>query len=363
MGDQLIRGWTFFVLLFVIFLGDLDNARAELRLVEWRLSPEHAWMVLPARDSETDLQAVLRYVGKVQAYSDLGSLMNGGKVFSGVGEVRPFYRTLLLPNILIAANSAADMSSHPTRLNNNANLYRKHGVQTAHLPIAAQVGLTAREAREFFELIIGQFEAVQVLGGGDIDPVLYNGLADPNRRHFLSRDQLSNEFLRYVIYEGALKGRILLFGICRGFQEIGVAMGYSLDQEVELDLENRRHTGADHPIDLNPQAFLASIFGIRPLVVNSIHHQAVLIPAGASRGLFIAASAEGGRVVEAAQSRNGMILGFQFHPELMALANEPVGINIFSFLRRKIWSHFVGRHLPKPCWSLLGSSQLLPAEI
>lgn len=332
------------------------SAHADLRLIEWRLTPEHAWMVLPARAAETDLQAVIRYVAGMQKSYDLRDLINSGQLFSDMGQTRPLKRMLLTPQVLIMANSPKDMSANPERLNANASLYKNFGIQTAFLPVAAQMGLTSRETKELSELIIKKFEAAEPLGGGDVHPELYGEESDPSRRYFPSRDRYANELLRYLIYDGALNGRILIFAFCRGFQEVGVVMGHALQREVELDMQTPLHANSDHAVALVPGLFLSKTLGTQVTVVNSIHHQAVIFPSWmshAQNGLIVSATAENGRVVEAAQSMNEMILGFQFHPEIMARLADPVGLTIFSALRKKVWWEFARRHVPTPCFALL----------
>lgn len=122
-----------------------------------------------------------------------------------------------------------------------------------------------------------------------------------------------------------------VFGICRGFQEINVAMGGTLRRDTSASEDLLRHHAPEgvsfdamfdhlHPVHLSEGGMLAKAFGKDELTVNSVHFQGVgkLAP-----GLDVEATAPDG-LVEAYSARpNGApLVAVQWHPEWDADANS-----------------------------------------
>lgn len=165
-----------------------------------------------------------------------------------------------------------------------------------------------------------------------LDGILFNGSpsnVEPSRYgvaedatpedHDPARDATTLPMIRAALDRG-----MPILGICRGMQELNVALGGTLYQEVHHvagRLDHRagagsRETryGAKHPVALTGK--LAEISGAETIMVNSLHGQAIdrLAP-----GLIIEAMAPDGtieavRVAEAA----GFALAVQWHPEWRA---------------------------------------------
>ena len=115
-----------------------------------------------------------------------------------------------------------------------------------------------------------------------------------------------------------------VFGICRGLQEINVALGGTLvDQRDGTNQELAHHApdGVDldlmfahgHSVDVVPGTPLAAIAGEGSLAVNSVHFQTI---GALGKGLVVNARAGDG-VVEAVSSTGtaAPILAVQWHPE------------------------------------------------
>lgn len=115
-----------------------------------------------------------------------------------------------------------------------------------------------------------------------------------------------------------------VFGICRGFQEINVALGGNLRRDASTNPALLAHHAPDdasfdamfdhyHPVALEPGGLLAKTYGVPELAVNSVHYQGVgtLAP-----GLTVEARAEDG-LIEAfsAKISGAPILAVQWHPE------------------------------------------------
>jgi putative glutamine amidotransferase len=130
----------------------------------------------------------------------------------------------------------------------------------------------------------------------------------------------------------ALACGLPLLAICRGFQEMNVALGGSLHQAVHEAVheglsdhrappgepESTRY-GPAHSVQIAPGGLLARLHGAPEAVVNSVHGQGVrqLAP-----GLRIEALAPDG-LVEAftVDGAPGFNLGVQWHPEYRAAEN------------------------------------------
>ncbi len=115
-----------------------------------------------------------------------------------------------------------------------------------------------------------------------------------------------------------------VFGICRGFQEINVALGGTLRRDVSANDDLLRHHAPDgvpfdamfdheHPVELAEGGVLARAFGKRELTVNSVHFQGV---GRLADGLAVEARAPDG-LVEAYSTTIGKapVIAVQWHPE------------------------------------------------
>ena len=136
----------------------------------------------------------------------------------------------------------------------------------------------------------------------------------------------------------ALARGIPLLAICRGAQEVNVALGGTLHQAVHEVPGMADHRGAAgepaevqyaaaHEVDVEPSGLLAGIVGQPRFTVNSVHGQAVRRLA---EGLRVEARAPDG-VVEAftLPEAPGFNLSVQWHPEWRA-AENPVSMRILQ---------------------------------
>jgi putative glutamine amidotransferase len=115
-----------------------------------------------------------------------------------------------------------------------------------------------------------------------------------------------------------------VFGICRGFQEINVALGGTLRRDTSDSDNLLRHHAPDdasfdamfehrHPVSLNTGGMLSAAYGKTDLDVNSVHYQGI---GSLAPGLNVEATAPDG-LIEAYSARpNGApLLAVQWHPE------------------------------------------------
>ncbi|MEO7386001.1 MAG: gamma-glutamyl-gamma-aminobutyrate hydrolase family protein [Gammaproteobacteria bacterium] len=167
----------------------------------------------------------------------------------------------------------------------------------------------------------------------NVEPRRYQGPASrPGTLHDPERDNSAFELIPAVIRQG-----IPLFAVCRGFQELNVAYGGTLHQEVHSvpgKLNHREDKGEPievqyapaHEVTFRPGGLLARITGLDAAAVNSVHSQGI-DQLGA--GLVAEGTAPDGLIeaVTVADAR-GFVLGVQWHPEWRVRESE-VSMAIF----------------------------------
>jgi putative glutamine amidotransferase len=147
----------------------------------------------------------------------------------------------------------------------------------------------------------------------------------------LPQDPMRDETNLALIQE-AVRRRIPIFGICRGFQELNVAMGGTLHQAVHNLPDKQDHRGGAgtpseiqygpaHQVRLTAGGQLRAILGeIEDITVNSVHGQGI---DQLGSQLVVEATAPDG-LVEAIRLRgkDRFALAVQWHPEWRASENR-----------------------------------------
>jgi putative glutamine amidotransferase len=183
-------------------------------------------------------------------------------------------------------------------------------------------------------------EGVILTGGEDVGPENYGHDEHPE----LGRVVPERDAFELALAREAIARRIPVLAICRGIQVLNVAMGGTLVQHLEPG-NDLRHWPEDiyispnsHGVDiLDPD--LCELVGSDRADVNSYHHQAVLEPGPALR-----VGARAGGVIESIVGTNGPVLGVQWHPEMMDVAN-PAATAPFVWFARE-----VNARLTAPGW-------------
>lgn len=178
------------------------------------------------------------------------------------------------------------------------------------------------------ETLLSRVDGVMITGSKtNVHPTLYGG--DPSERngpYDEARDATTLPLIRLAIERG-----VPLLAICRGIQELNVALGGTLATEIQ-----EREGIMDHrapPSDDQDERFairqgvriaegscLAGIFGAGEVMVNSVHRQAVdrlgerlRVEAVAADGTIEAVSVVGA---------SAFAVGVQWHPEYWARSDE-----------------------------------------
>ncbi|MGH6948729.1 MAG: gamma-glutamyl-gamma-aminobutyrate hydrolase family protein [Kiloniellales bacterium] len=141
----------------------------------------------------------------------------------------------------------------------------------------------------------------------------------------------------FALLEEAIRQQLPVFAICRGFQELNVALGGTLHPEIhEVDARDDHRAPQDedldirygerHEVRLKPEGRFATILETDRVTVNSLHRQGVdrLAPPLVAEG-----EAADGTVEAVAHKEAGFVLGVQWHPEYKARQN-PVSRKLFA---------------------------------
>jgi putative glutamine amidotransferase len=199
-----------------------------------------------------------------------------------------------------------------------------------HLPVLSVAeGTDETLLRTIYNLLDG----LLLPGGGDVDPAHYGeprhekcGPVSPDR------DKAELTLARWAIDD-----KKPLLAICRGIQVLNVALGGSLYQDIQTQIQradkHNWHPGyprdrLSHTLIVTPQTRLAHILGTTSLPVNSLHHQAL---EDVAPGLTVTARAPD-QIVEAVEAEgHPFAIGVQWHPEELA-DNDAQAQRIFDAL-------------------------------
>ncbi|MER9137477.1 gamma-glutamyl-gamma-aminobutyrate hydrolase family protein [Mesorhizobium sp. M0051] len=172
-----------------------------------------------------------------------------------------------------------------------------------------------------FDELLSSVDGVMVTGSkSNVHPSLYGGDAsEANGPYDPARDATTLPLIRRAIERG-----VPLLAICRGIQELNVALGGTLGTEIqerEGSLDHRapvsdnqdERFGIRQTVTIKPGSCLAGVFGEGDIMVNSVHRQAV---DRLGSKLQIEAVANDG-TVEAVSVRDAraFAVGVQWHPE------------------------------------------------
>jgi putative glutamine amidotransferase len=171
------------------------------------------------------------------------------------------------------------------------------------------------------ETLVARLDGVILTGSrSNVQPRLYQGPPHPEGTpEDEMRDATTMRLIRAAIGAG-----IPVFAICRGLQELNVALGGSLHQRLQdlpdrmdhstpLHPNERIRIGKAHAVRITPGGWLHRLAGTSEIAVNSLHNQ------GINRlgcGLVVEGVAPDG-TIEAVHLPHapGLTIGVQWHPE------------------------------------------------
>jgi putative glutamine amidotransferase len=224
--------------------------------------------------------------------------------------------------IVLVTACSAKLGNHPY-----------HTVQFKYVDAVAQgagcapLVLPALGSATDIDSVLAAAHGVMLTGSpSNVDPRHYGQTVhNPALPQDVARDATTLPLIRAVVDRG-----IPLLAVCRGFQEVNVALGGTLHQavqEVPGYMDHREDPtapldeqyGPAHSLELPMGGLLAGIMEAPRITVNSLHGQGLdrLAPS-----LVPEAYAEDG-LVEAfsCPTAKGFVLGVQWHPEWRVMEN------------------------------------------
>jgi putative glutamine amidotransferase len=196
--------------------------------------------------------------------------------------------------------------------------------------------------------LLEHFDGVLITGAvSNVHPPHYGEKASTDHEPYdHKRDDTTLKLIRAVIDKG-----IPLFCICRGFQELNVVMGGSLETELQRGNGRLDHRaaksdsidvryGPSHSVKITKGGMMERIVGKSETMVNSIHRQGVKV---LGAGLNVEAVASDG-VIEAVSVKGANIFAFgtQWHPEFKA-AQNPDSLKLFQAFGDAVRAHHRAR--------------------
>ena len=176
--------------------------------------------------------------------------------------------------------------------------------------------------------LLQQFDGIFLTGSySNVEPHHYDGEpSEEGTLHDPHRDAVT-----LPLAKRALETGVPVFAVCRGFQELNVALGGTLHQKVHEvagyhdHLENKddpldKQYGPAHAVNLMEGGLLRRLTGTDTVMVNSLHAQGV---AKLASGVSVEAVADDG-LIEAFRVDDvpGFALAVQWHPEWRVMENE-----------------------------------------
>ncbi|MCZ4282793.1 gamma-glutamyl-gamma-aminobutyrate hydrolase family protein [Kiloniella laminariae] len=218
------------------------------------------------------------------------------------------------------------------RTSRNGNEYdsvsRYYSEAVAYVSNAIPLGIPSLGDKLDSDELLEQIDGLLFTGSpSNVDPGHYGGApSEQGTLHDPARDATT-----LPLIQKALDQKIPFLAICRGFQELNVALGGTLHQKVQ-DVPGKMDHRADyeapiaerfalaHEVELAPAGILFNLIGKSKVQVNSVHAQGVdrlgeglLAEAYAPDGLVEAVSVSGA---------SAFALAVQWHPEWNVSDNE-----------------------------------------
>jgi putative glutamine amidotransferase len=186
--------------------------------------------------------------------------------------------------------------------------------------------LPATADTENYKVILNRFDGVLLTGNlSNVYPEFYNKdkVVEPLD---LNRDKTVLPLIEHIFYK-----KIPLLGICRGFQEVNVALGGSLHADIH-DVPGRMdhrapksedpdiQFGKQHEVYLTEDGKLQKLAGSETIEVNSLHTQGIDKLADSLEIEGIAKD----ETVEAISLKDykGYFYGVQWHPETSSTTDD-----------------------------------------
>jgi len=180
--------------------------------------------------------------------------------------------------------------------------------------------------RMCFETLLDRLDGLVLTGSpSNVEPGHYGGPVIDGILHDPGRDATTLPLIREAVARD-----LPILAICRGIQELNVALGGTLHQRVHEVAGRLNHRspqgpmspdaryGPAHPVTLAADGILRDFAGVGEIMVNSLHSQGIDRPAP---GLRVEAVAPDGQVEAVSLPGARFVVGVQWHPEYKPLEN------------------------------------------
>lgn len=186
---------------------------------------------------------------------------------------------------------------------------------------AAPILIPANGAAAAIPVLLSRLDGIILTGSrSNVQPGLYGG---PPHAQGTPEDE-ARDGVTLPLIRAAIAGGVPVLAICRGLQELNVALGGSLHQRLQ-DLPDRfdhstpmqplarMRTAKAHAVRVVRGSYLHQLAGASEIAVNSLHNQGIdtLAPGLVVEGIAPDGTIEAVRVATAP----GFAFGVQWHPE------------------------------------------------
>lgn len=181
--------------------------------------------------------------------------------------------------------------------------------------------IPANGDRAHIDTLLERLDGLILTGSrSNVAAVFYGGPPQPPED---APEDPERDLVTLPLVRGAIERGLPVLAICRGLQELNVALGGTLHQRLQ-DLPGKIdhstpmqphapvRTGKAHHVVLRSGGRLAQIVKSESLSVNSLHNQGIdrLAP-----GLLVEARATDGTIEAVTGTGAGYLVGVQWHPE------------------------------------------------
>lgn len=213
------------------------------------------------------------------------------------------------PIIGISGQHSVDDHNHSIR-----ETYFDSVMRAGGLPVLLPRVSDADTAKD----LLTHLDGLLLAGGVDVHPSYFGEEILPA----CGRIDEERDISEFALIGEALKMNMPVFGICRGVQVLGVALGATLFQDIESQLgipakEHKQEQPFDqthHAVRFKEGGLLERITGTRIMLTNSMHHQSIK---EAGDKLRIEGITMDGIIEAVSMAGREHVFGVQFHPEFL----------------------------------------------